>query len=284
MPDYPETPITREEQYPAAALDGGELPEPILREEQYLNAIAEAMQGMAVSVQSGKSVSITQNGQATVEPDTGYDAMAEVTVTVNVPNTYAAGDEGKVVSSGALVAQTAHAAVTPTTSDQTVDTTTNNSITITGDANLVAGNIKDGVTLFDVTGSYTGGGGNPNTVETISNVNVASIPAAKIVEIVAGLADNSLTAYVSTSGIAYNLMPAVAFAALDSSNYLMFTACATDGGYDSASEFFMLGYTDTGDYDGFCYKLEGGSVQGGAAYSTNVQCTLTIIHHPLPSA
>ena len=81
MPDYPETPITREEQYLAAALDGGELPEPILREEQYLNAIAEAMQGMAVSVQSGKSVSITRNGPTTVEPDTGYDAMAEVTVT-----------------------------------------------------------------------------------------------------------------------------------------------------------------------------------------------------------
>lgn len=250
---------------------------PITRLEKYWAAILDKIQGGgSVTVEA---LNVTENDTYTAPTGKAYNP-----VTTNVPNSYGASDEGKVVNNGALVAQTAHAAVTPTTSDQTVDTTTNSSCTVKGDANLVAGNIKDGVPLFGVTGSYSGGGGNPNTVETISNVNVASIPAAKIVEIVAGLADNSLTAYVSTSGIAYNLMPAVAFAALDSSNYLMFTACATAGNYDSASEFFLLGYTYTGDYDGFCYKLEGGNVQGGAAYSTNAQCTLTIIHHPLPDS
>lgn len=62
---------------------------------------------------------ITANGTADV---TKY-ASAEV----NVPNTYAAGDEGKVVNNGALVAQTAHATVTQ---NGTVDTTLNNSVEV----------------------------------------------------------------------------------------------------------------------------------------------------------
>lgn len=62
---------------------------------------------------------ITANGTA----DVAEYADAEV----NVPNTYAAGDEGKVVHDGALVTQTAHATVT---SNGTVDTTLNNSVEV----------------------------------------------------------------------------------------------------------------------------------------------------------
>lgn len=49
------------------------------------------------------SKSVTENGVYDAEDDDadGYD-----TVTVNLPNTYTASDEGKVVSSGALVGQT----------------------------------------------------------------------------------------------------------------------------------------------------------------------------------
>lgn len=79
--------------------------------------------------------SITANGN-------GQDVIGYAAVNVNVPNSYSASDEDKVVSSGALVAQTAHADVTPTTSDQTIDTTTNDSIKVKGDADLVASNIK----------------------------------------------------------------------------------------------------------------------------------------------
>lgn len=46
---------------------------------------------------------------------------------VNVPNSYAAGDEGKVVSNGALVSQTAHAEVN---TNGTIDTTLNNSVVV----------------------------------------------------------------------------------------------------------------------------------------------------------
>ena len=112
--------------------------------------------GTAVTVSASEldsgTKSITSNGSS-------QDVVGYAAVDVAVPNSYSAADEGKVVSSGALVAQTAHADVTPTTSDQTIDTTTNNSIKVKGDADLVAGNVKKDVEIFGVTGTYEGGGG-----------------------------------------------------------------------------------------------------------------------------
>ena len=67
-------------------------------------------------------LTVTVNGTTTAPEGHAYSP-----VTVNVPNTYTAGDEGKVVSDGALVAQTAHAEVTE---NGPIDTTLNNSVTV----------------------------------------------------------------------------------------------------------------------------------------------------------
>lgn len=67
---------------------------------------------------------ITSNGTYNASDDSA-DGFKKVVA--NVPNTYSAGDEGKVVSNGSLVAQTAHAQVTQ---NGTVDTTTNNSVEV----------------------------------------------------------------------------------------------------------------------------------------------------------
>lgn len=62
---------------------------------------------------------ITANGNA-------QDVKSYEKVNVSVPNTYAAGDEGKVVSNGALVSQSSQ-----TVADNgTYDTTTKNSVTV----------------------------------------------------------------------------------------------------------------------------------------------------------
>lgn len=84
-------------------------------------AAIEALPGQSTLV----SKSITQNGSYDPEDD---DADGYSAVTVNVPNSYAAGDEGKVVSNGALVAQTARAS--EITANGTYDTTTNNEVTV----------------------------------------------------------------------------------------------------------------------------------------------------------
>ena len=75
--------------------------------------------GQSVTVEE---LTVTENGTTTAPSGKAYNP-----VNVAVPNTYSAGDEGKVVSNGALVAQTAHATVTE---NGTIDTTLNNSVTV----------------------------------------------------------------------------------------------------------------------------------------------------------
>lgn len=109
------------------------------------------------SITTAVPASAVDSGTKSISTNGTHDVIGYASANVAVPNSYSASDEGKVVSSGALVSQTAHADVTPTTSDQTIDTTTNNSIKVKGDADLVAGNIKKDVEIFGVTGSYEGG-------------------------------------------------------------------------------------------------------------------------------
>lgn len=82
-----------------------------------------------------KNISITANG-VTTEDVTNY---ASAQITANVPNTYSAGDEGKVVSNGALVAQGSDTV----TQNDTYDTTLISSLTVNvsggGDGFLIGG-------------------------------------------------------------------------------------------------------------------------------------------------
>ena len=66
----------------------------------------------------------------TIQIDTNgvHDVKSYASASVNVPNSYASGDEGKVVSSGALVAQTARAS--QITQNGTYDTTLNNQVVV----------------------------------------------------------------------------------------------------------------------------------------------------------
>ena len=121
----PEFPLTRAEQYlNKIATGSGDTPEqPLTRMEQYLDYIAENGGG-GVDPESITLVTlnVSQNGTTNAPSGKAYNK-----VVANVPNTYAASDEGKVVSNGSLVTQTAHAEVTQ---NGVVDTTLNNSVTV----------------------------------------------------------------------------------------------------------------------------------------------------------
>ena len=102
-----------------------------------------------------KTVTPTTSQQV-VTADSQYDALKKVTVNA-IPDTYVQ----QTATQGAPT-------YTPTTTAQTIATGTylTGTQTIQGDANLVAGNIKSGTTIFGVTGTYSGGGGGSATVDT----------------------------------------------------------------------------------------------------------------------
>lgn len=120
----------------------------------YLGSDAVDMQGGFVTggasgaVLQSKTVSPSESAQ-TIKADNGYDGLSQVTVNA-VSRTY--------VGSG--VTKKSAATYTPSTSNQTIAASQylSGAQTIKGDANLVAGNIKSGVSIFGVTGTYTGGG------------------------------------------------------------------------------------------------------------------------------
>lgn len=95
-----------------------------------------------------KTVSPSESTQ-TVSPDSGYDGLSKVTVNA-ISSTYIGSD----------VTKKSAATYTPKTTDQSIASGQylSGTQTIKGDANLVAGNIKSGVSIFGVTGTYTSGG------------------------------------------------------------------------------------------------------------------------------
>lgn len=109
-----------------------------LNVEYYINYYA------GTQLQTGVTVTPSTSSQ-TIEPSTGYDGLASVTV-----------------EAAPLETQS----VTPSTSEQEIEAqgegkiglskVTVAAVTSDIDANIVAGNIKNGVTILGVTGSYTG--------------------------------------------------------------------------------------------------------------------------------
>lgn len=134
-----------------------------------------------------KTVSPSTSAQ-TVKPDSGYDGLSQVTVNAMTTATQATpsiivSTDGKITASATQTAGyvaagtktatkqlTTQAAqtITPGTSNKTISSGRylTGTQTIKGDANLVAGNIKSGVSIFGVAGSYEGSGGSGGNVET----------------------------------------------------------------------------------------------------------------------
>ena len=118
------------------------------------------------SVASGTVTAPTIIGGTAATISTGTNTLTlsktvSVTPTVSTAGYVSSGTAGNSsVSLTASVTTKGATTYTPTTTNQTIASGTylTGAQTISGDANLVAGNIKSGTTIFGVTGSYTGGG------------------------------------------------------------------------------------------------------------------------------
>lgn len=116
-----------------------------------------------------KMVSPSESAQ-TIKADNGYDGLSQVTVNA-VSRTY--------VGSG--VTKKSAATYTPGTSDQSIASGQylNGTQTIKGDSNLTAGNIRSGVKIFNVTGSYAGSSSSGGTDTSDATATAANILSGK---------------------------------------------------------------------------------------------------------
>lgn len=112
-----------------------------------------------------KTVSPSTSSQ-TVTPDGGYDGLSQVTVAA-IPRSYVKPTTTKTATT-----------YTPTTYNQTIAAGTYCSgvQTIKGDANLIAENIAEGVSIFGVTGTHSSGGSLETCTVTIRTTSSAYRP------------------------------------------------------------------------------------------------------------
>ena len=163
-----------------------------------------------------KSITIAENGTQTVMPDTGKDGLTSVEITVSVPssapnlqskNATPSGSEQTIqpdsgydgLSSVIIAAAPLETRIiTPSASQQIITPSSGqygmSQVTVEGDADLIAGNIKKDIVIFGVTGTYEGSGG--------SSVNGSLIYidcSSNIDEVTATVNGNTYTAYLDTS-------------------------------------------------------------------------------------
>lgn len=209
--------------------------------------ITGTMEASSAPTLQEKTVTPSTSVQS-ITADNGYDGLSKVTVNAMPTATQATpsitiSSAGKITASatqsaGYVAAGTKSATkqlttqaaktVTPTTSNQTAVASgryTTGEVTVKGDANLVAGNIKSGTTIFGVTGSYAGSSPNlqsksvtytSNGTETVMpdsgydglssvdvTVDVASVSTVSTVTINCEGADSSAF-WLSPDGVLHN--------------------------------------------------------------------------------
>lgn len=122
------------------------------------------------TITANPSISVSASGLITAT----NNKTEEVTPTVT-PGYVAGGTPGVITVSGSGTHQLttkAAATYTPTTSDQTIAAGQylTGAQTVKGDANLIADNIADGVTLFGITGTHVGGYDTSDATATAADI------------------------------------------------------------------------------------------------------------------
>lgn len=143
--------------------------------ESYLEGIGDAIRGklgtsqgytpaqMAAAINSIPTGGITPTGTISITQNGTADVTQYASAAVNVPNSYTQADEGKVVQSGVLVAQTSETV----TQNGTYDTTTKDEVVV--DVQGAAPNLQD--KTFTQNGTYTADAGYDGFDEVTVNVS-----------------------------------------------------------------------------------------------------------------
>ena len=96
------------------------------------------------------SDTITKNGTYTYYPSSGYVGLSRYTVTVDVPTEVIENVVDAIFQSKSVTPTTYGQSITPDEGYNALS-----SVYVAGDSDLVAGNIREGVTIFGVTGTYS---------------------------------------------------------------------------------------------------------------------------------
>lgn len=237
--------------------------------------IRGTMEASSAPTLQEKTVTPSTSAQS-ITADNGYDGLSKVTVNAMPTATQATpsitiSSDGKITASatqsaGYVAAGTksetkqlttkSAETITPSTSNKTIASGTylTGTQTIKGDANLVAGNIKSGISIFGVTGSYEGSGGGYN-LKTVSftpskneslksytiNHNCGKIP--KFVMVLSNCDNN----YYLISGCGENTLQEASFtfmcgssiytAAVTSTTFIFSSTGSTTPRYRSGSKY-----------------------------------------------
>ena len=180
-----------------------------------------------------KTINVSANGTTT----TDVTSYATAKVVAAVPNTYAAGDEGKVVSSGALVAQTSSS----TTINGTFDTTLINSFAV----NVSGGVTPTGTKQINVTTNGT------------TTTDVTAYASAEVIANVPASAVDSGTKSITSNG---NNQDVVGYAAVNVN---------VPNTYSSGDEGKVV-------YNGELVSQASGSVNTNGTYDTTLISSFTV--------
>ena len=173
--------------------------------------------GATVTVPAGYYASQTTKSVATATqatPSITINASGLITATATQAAGYVvAGSKSATKQLAFQAAKT----ITPTTTSQTAVSSgyyTGGNITVKGDANLVAGNIKSGVSIFGVSGTYAGSGANTSFEDGLITRQITSCINDRVTYI-------GSNAFLSCSKLTY-----VSFANVISIYSAAFKSCA----------------------------------------------------------
>lgn len=204
-------------------------------------------------------------GTQTIKGDTNLVAsnIKSGTTIFNVTGTYS-GPSGSVTPTATQAAKT----WTPSTSNQTIAAGTycSGAQTIAGDADLIASNIKSGVTIFNVTGTYAGSSGatvytaetTPSSNSTTINFTVSKQPTIFSVMALENIASATTRKIVN---IDYDGSTIKSQTAYSTSNYsagtIYYYDSAISQSYSNGTLTLTSSSTSTGGYfaNGITYRL-----------------------------